>query len=131
MVLVLPRNWHPRACQHTEAVEVAHQRPIGVAIRVGSGDVLRELEQRGVHPDQQRGLALAGRHQAEVASGPLRGRVRFEHFLEKAFANPAVLDRLDCDGKLAAEDGLAELCLKWYKCHGGSGCVTARQSMRS
>jgi glutamate-ammonia-ligase adenylyltransferase len=35
-------------------------------------------------------------------SGLNRGRVRFDHFLEKAFANPAVLDRLDCDPKLAA-----------------------------
>ena len=31
-----------------------------------------------------------------------RGRVRFEHFLEKAFANPSVLERLDSDGNLAA-----------------------------
>ena len=37
-----------------------------------------------------------------AAAGLNRGRVRFEHFLEKAFANPAVLDRLDSDGKLAA-----------------------------
>jgi glutamate-ammonia-ligase adenylyltransferase len=37
-----------------------------------------------------------------AGAGLNRGRVRFEHFLEKAFANPAVLDRLDSDGKLAA-----------------------------
>jgi glutamate-ammonia-ligase adenylyltransferase len=37
-----------------------------------------------------------------AGSGLNRGRVRFDHFLEKAFANPAVLDRLDGDGKLAA-----------------------------
>jgi [glutamine synthetase] adenylyltransferase / [glutamine synthetase]-adenylyl-L-tyrosine phosphorylase len=37
-----------------------------------------------------------------AGAGLNRGRVRFEHFLEKAFANPAVLDRLDGDGKLAA-----------------------------
>ena len=36
------------------------------------------------------------------SAGLNRGRVRFEHFLEKAFANPAVLDRLDGDSKLAA-----------------------------
>jgi len=47
----------------------------------------------------QRAPALA----SVIASAGLnRGRVRFEHFLEKAFANPAVLDRLDSDGKLAA-----------------------------
>ena len=40
---------------------------------------------------------------AVVAGAALnRGRARFDHFLEKAFANPAVLDRLDGDGKLAA-----------------------------
>jgi glutamate-ammonia-ligase adenylyltransferase len=37
-----------------------------------------------------------------AGAGLNRGRVRFEHFLEKAFANPAVLDRLDGDPKLAA-----------------------------
>jgi glutamate-ammonia-ligase adenylyltransferase len=37
-----------------------------------------------------------------AAAGLNRGRVRFEHFLEKAFANPAVLDLLDGNGKLAA-----------------------------
>jgi glutamate-ammonia-ligase adenylyltransferase len=47
----------------------------------------------------QRAPQLAG----VVASAALnRGRVRFEHFLEKAFANPFVLDRLDSDSKLAA-----------------------------
>ena len=35
-------------------------------------------------------------------AGLNRGRVRFEHFLEKAFANPAILDRLDSDTRLAA-----------------------------
>ncbi|HUB78415.1 MAG TPA: hypothetical protein VMB03_06450, partial [Bryobacteraceae bacterium] len=48
---------------------------------------------------EQRAPQLA----AAVAGAALnRGRVRFEHFLEKAFANPAVLDRLDSAGKLAA-----------------------------
>jgi glutamate-ammonia-ligase adenylyltransferase len=37
-----------------------------------------------------------------AAAGLNRGRMRFDHFLEKAFANPAILDRLECDGKLAA-----------------------------
>jgi len=37
-----------------------------------------------------------------AGTGLNRGRVRFDHFLEKAFANPAILDRLDGDGKLAA-----------------------------
>jgi len=46
----------------------------------------------------QRAPALAA---AVAGAGLNRGRVRFEHFLEKAFANPAVLDRLDSDGKLA------------------------------
>ncbi|MGP8245660.1 MAG: glutamine-synthetase adenylyltransferase [Bryobacteraceae bacterium] len=31
-----------------------------------------------------------------------RGRERFQHFLEKAFAQPEILERLDGDGKLAA-----------------------------
>jgi glutamate-ammonia-ligase adenylyltransferase len=39
---------------------------------------------------------------AVTGAGLNRGRMRFEHFLEKAFANPAVLDRLNSDGKLAA-----------------------------
>ena len=40
---------------------------------------------------------------AVVAGAALnRGRARFDHFLEKAFATPAVLDRLDGDRKLAA-----------------------------
>jgi glutamate-ammonia-ligase adenylyltransferase len=41
---------------------------------------------------------------AEVlaASGLNRGRERFDHFLEKAFAAPALLDRLDGDSRLAA-----------------------------
>ena len=39
---------------------------------------------------------------AVAAAGLNRGRERFDHFLEKAFANPAVLERLDGDGKLAA-----------------------------
>jgi glutamate-ammonia-ligase adenylyltransferase len=47
----------------------------------------------------QRAPALAA---VVTGAGLNRGRVRFEHFLEKAFANPAVLDRLDCDGKLAS-----------------------------
>jgi [glutamine synthetase] adenylyltransferase / [glutamine synthetase]-adenylyl-L-tyrosine phosphorylase len=37
-----------------------------------------------------------------AGSGLNRGRMRFDHFLEKAFANPAMLDRLDCDPKLSA-----------------------------
>jgi glutamate-ammonia-ligase adenylyltransferase len=47
----------------------------------------------------QRAPALAA---VVAAAGLNRGRVRFDHFLEKAFANPAVLDRLDGDCKLAA-----------------------------
>ncbi len=47
----------------------------------------------------QRAPALA----AVVAGAGLnRGRERFDLFLEKAFANPAVLDRLDADSNLAA-----------------------------
>ena len=47
----------------------------------------------------QRAPALA----AVVAQAGLnRGCARFDHFLESAFANPAVLDRLDADPKLAA-----------------------------
>ena len=37
-----------------------------------------------------------------AGAGLNRGRARFDLFLEKAFANPAVLDRLDTDTKLAA-----------------------------
>jgi glutamate-ammonia-ligase adenylyltransferase len=47
----------------------------------------------------QRAPALAA---AVSGAGLNRGRRRFDHFLEKAFDNPAVLDRLDCDGQLAA-----------------------------
>jgi glutamate-ammonia-ligase adenylyltransferase len=38
---------------------------------------------------------------AVSGAGLNRGRERFDLFLEKAFANPAVLDRLECDGPLA------------------------------
>jgi [glutamine synthetase] adenylyltransferase / [glutamine synthetase]-adenylyl-L-tyrosine phosphorylase len=47
----------------------------------------------------QRAPGLAA---AVAAAGLNRGQARFDHFLEKAFANPAVLDRLDSDGRLAA-----------------------------
>jgi glutamate-ammonia-ligase adenylyltransferase len=40
--------------------------------------------------------------QAVSAAGLHRGRQRFEHFLEKAFAAPAILDRLEGDSALAA-----------------------------
>ena len=39
---------------------------------------------------------------ALAAGGLYRGRERFEHFLEKAFANPELLDRLDADPLLSA-----------------------------
>jgi glutamate-ammonia-ligase adenylyltransferase len=47
----------------------------------------------------QRAPGLA---RAVAAAGLNRGRERFDHFLEQAFASPSVLDRLDGDGKLAA-----------------------------
>ena len=37
-----------------------------------------------------------------AAAGLNRGRERFEHFLEKAFAQPEILERLDGDARLAA-----------------------------
>lgn len=41
--------------------------------------------------------------EAVAAAGLHRGRERFEHFLEKAFANPAVLARLEGNAKLSAQ----------------------------
>ncbi len=40
--------------------------------------------------------------EAVAAAGLNRGRERFEHFLERAFANPETLDRLNSDPPLAA-----------------------------
>jgi [glutamine synthetase] adenylyltransferase / [glutamine synthetase]-adenylyl-L-tyrosine phosphorylase len=64
---------------------------------------VEEVEARaGQQPDallDQRAPRLAA---VVAARGLNRGRERFEHFLEKAFANPEMLDRLDGDGKLAA-----------------------------
>jgi [glutamine synthetase] adenylyltransferase / [glutamine synthetase]-adenylyl-L-tyrosine phosphorylase len=56
----------------------------------------------GEQPHAPAGPARAAIGGGVAGAGLNRGRVRFEHFLEKAFANPAVLDRLDSDGKLAA-----------------------------
>jgi glutamate-ammonia-ligase adenylyltransferase len=47
----------------------------------------------------QRAPGLAG---AVATAGLHRGRERFEHFLEKAFAQPEILERLDGDARLAA-----------------------------
>ena len=40
--------------------------------------------------------------EAVAATNLYRGRERFQHFLEKAFAQPEILERLDSDHKLAA-----------------------------
>ena len=48
----------------------------------------------------ERAPALA---EAVAAAGLHRGRERFEHFLEKAFADPAVLSRLEGNPKLSAQ----------------------------
>jgi glutamate-ammonia-ligase adenylyltransferase len=47
----------------------------------------------------QRAPGLAA---AVARAGLIRGRERFEHFLEKAFAQPEILERLDGDARLAA-----------------------------
>jgi glutamate-ammonia-ligase adenylyltransferase len=47
----------------------------------------------------QRAPGLAA---AVAAAGLNRGRERFEHFLEKAFAQPEILERLDGDARLAS-----------------------------
>ncbi len=54
-------------------------------------NLTRFLDQRA--PGLAAAVALAGLH---------RGRERFEHFLEKAFAQPEILERLDGDAHLAA-----------------------------
>jgi len=56
-----------------------------------ASNLTRLLDQRA--PRLAEVVATAGLH---------RGRERFDHFLEKAFASPAVLDRLDGDTRLAA-----------------------------
>jgi glutamate-ammonia-ligase adenylyltransferase len=56
-----------------------------------ASNLTRFLDQRA--PQMAEVVAAAGLH---------RGRDRFDHFLEKAFASPAVLDRLNGDAKLAA-----------------------------
>jgi len=56
-----------------------------------ASNLMRLLDQRAPH--------LA---EAVAAAGLHRGRERFSHFLEKAFANPEVLDRLEGDVKLTA-----------------------------
>ena len=56
-----------------------------------ASNLTRFLDQRA--PRLAEAVARAGLH---------RGRERFEHFLEKAFASPDLLDRLDGDPSLAA-----------------------------
>ncbi|MBZ5576043.1 MAG: glutamine-synthetase adenylyltransferase [Acidobacteriia bacterium] len=56
-----------------------------------ASNLTRFLDQRA--PQLAEAVRRAGLH---------RGRERFEHFLEKAFANPEVLHRLDVDAPLAA-----------------------------
>ncbi|MBZ5626461.1 MAG: glutamine-synthetase adenylyltransferase [Acidobacteriia bacterium] len=59
--------------------------------RAPASNLTRFLDQRA--PQLAEALADSGLH---------RGRERFEHFLEKAFANPDLLDRLNADPQLAA-----------------------------
>jgi len=80
------------------------QRPLYYTMTAEPSPVEEEVER----PDRasnmerfldQRAPRLAG---AVAAAGLHRGRERFEHFLEKAFASPDILARLDSDAKLAA-----------------------------
>ncbi len=60
-----------RGPEHAQAVEVAEERPVGVADLVGRVEILRGLEQRGVGADEQRRVTRARCHQSDVLPRPL------------------------------------------------------------
>ena len=65
--------------KHAEAVEVADERPVGVAHIVACcGNFKRLLEERGVDANEKRRLALSGGHQARVKARAASGTGRFD-----------------------------------------------------
>jgi len=90
----------------TETYErVIHaQRPLYYTVAAEPVTIQEEVESLAPASNLTRFLDQRAPHLAEaVAAGALhRGRERFEHFLEKAFASPEILARLDEDVKLAA-----------------------------
>ncbi|HEY2018977.1 MAG TPA: glutamine-synthetase adenylyltransferase [Bryobacteraceae bacterium] len=81
------------------------QRPLYYTVAPEPVSIQEEIEALAPASNLTRFLDQRAPQLAEVAasSGLHRGRERFEHFLEKAFANPDLLNRLNDDAKLASD----------------------------
>jgi glutamate-ammonia-ligase adenylyltransferase len=99
-----------RLQEHLEAVReiyerVIHaQKPMYYNLPPDAPRVEQEVETLAPASNLTRFLDQRAPHLAEAvrAAPPHRGRERFEHFLEKAFAAPEVLQRLNADASLSA-----------------------------
>jgi glutamate-ammonia-ligase adenylyltransferase len=80
------------------------QKPMYYTMAAEPQAVEEEVESLTPASNLRRFLDHRAPRLAEVVHGAdlHRGRERFEHFLEKAFANPPLLDRLNADSQLAA-----------------------------
>jgi len=78
---------------------LAPGRPLGAAELEEAADAIAPPSNLTRFLDQRAPLLA----QAVAGSQLYRGRERFEHFLEKAFANPDLLDRLNSDPGLARD----------------------------
>jgi glutamate-ammonia-ligase adenylyltransferase len=76
---------------HETPAEASEAEPVAAELGAApSSNLTRFLDERA--PRLAQALASTNLH---------RGRERFQHFLEKAFAQPEILERLDADDKLA------------------------------
>jgi glutamate-ammonia-ligase adenylyltransferase len=102
-------SFQVRLAEHLAAVQEIYDRVIHAQkplydSPVQPSELLEEVDPAPPASNLTRLLDQRAPRLAEVvaAAGLHRGQQRFEHFLEIAFATPAVLDRLDADAPLAA-----------------------------
>jgi len=107
-------SFQKRLAEHLSAVQEIYDRVIHAQkplyySPLAVTELVEDVEVQQPPSNLTRLLDQRAPHLAEVvaAAGLNRGRQRFDHFLEKAFATPAMLDRLDGDSTLAA--GLLDL----------------------